>query len=89
LADASDIFAVFTRVITEGMSHADLRARVLSLEGKNEVLHEALAKFEALRGDMARDLRASHDALSLARDEAQALRAQVRELQAQLARQAL
>lgn len=71
------------------MSHADLRARVLALEGKNEALHEALARFEALRADMARDLHASHDALALARDEAQALRAQVRELQAQLARQTL
>lgn len=88
-ADASDIFGVFTRVITESMSHADLRARVIELEGKNEALHETLAKFESLRGDMERDLRATHDELSRSRDEALQLRAQVRQLQARLARQAL
>lgn len=87
--DVSDIFAVFTRVITEGMSHADLRARVIELEGKNEALHEALAQLEGLRGDMERDLRATHDELARSREDALQLRATVRQLQAQLARQAL
>lgn len=85
IADASDIFGVFARVITDGMSNGDLRARVLDLEAKNEKLHETVVKLQALQAEAARDQHATHDLLTSARDENQQLRVQLRQLQTQLA----
>ncbi|KAJ0396550.1 hypothetical protein P43SY_009459 [Pythium insidiosum] len=83
--DESDIFSIFTRVITDDMSKQDLRDRVIELEAKNEKLHETIAKFQTLHDELSQDLRDTHQQLASARDETQQLKTQLRQLQAQLA----
>lgn len=83
--DDSDIFSIFTRIITDDMSKDDLRTRVLALEAKNEKLHESIAKIQSIQDETAKDLTDTHRALAAQREENQLLKVQVRQLQAQLA----
>ncbi|DAZ93974.1 TPA: hypothetical protein N0F65_005485, partial [Lagenidium giganteum] len=83
--DDSDIFAIFTRIITDDMSKDDLRSRVIELEAKNEHLHETLAKLQTIQEEMNKDLTASHNEVTAVRDENQQLKVQLRQLQAQMA----
>ncbi|RHY89364.1 hypothetical protein DYB35_007802 [Aphanomyces astaci] len=81
----SDIFKIFARVITESMTKDDLRQRVLELEGKNEKLHETVAKLKIIQADANRELKDLHGDLSTSREENSRLKAQVRELRSRLA----
>ncbi|RHZ38503.1 hypothetical protein DYB26_008328 [Aphanomyces astaci] len=81
----SDIFKIFARVITESMTKDDLRQRVLELEGKNEKLHETVAKLKIIQAEANRELKDLHGDLSTSREENSRLKAQVRELRSRLA----
>ncbi|RLO06115.1 hypothetical protein DYB28_002293 [Aphanomyces astaci] len=80
-----DIFKIFARVITESMTKDDLRQRVLELEGKNEKLHETVAKLKIIQAEANRELKDLHGDLSTSREENSRLKAQVRELRSRLA----
>lgn len=85
LTDDSDIFSIFTRIITDDMSKDDLRTRVIELEAKNEKLHETLAKIKTIQDETAKDLSDTHRELAKQREENQLLKVQMRQLQAQMA----
>ncbi|RLN89132.1 hypothetical protein BBJ28_00022147 [Nothophytophthora sp. Chile5] len=83
--DDSDIFSIFTRIITEAMDKEHLRARVLQLEARREKMFETLASFQALQEELGGELRAAHSELASARNTNLQLKEKVRQLQAQLA----
>jgi hypothetical protein len=83
--DDSDIFSIFTRIITDDMSKDDLRTRVIELEAKNEKLHETLAKIKSIQDETAKDLSDTHRELAKQREENQLMKVQLRQLQAQMA----
>lgn len=85
LLDDSDIFSIFTRIITDDMSKDDLRTRVIELEAKNEKLHETLAKIHSIQEETSKDLGDTHRELAQQRAENQLLKVQIRQLQAQMA----
>lgn len=67
------------------MSKDDLRARVIELEAKNEKLHETLAQLRSIQDETSKDLGDTHRALAQQREDNQALKVQLRQLQAQMA----
>ncbi|OQR96959.1 methylenetetrahydrofolate reductase [Achlya hypogyna] len=85
----SDIFKIFARVITEGMTKDDLRGRVLELEEKNEKLHETVAKLKIIQSEASRELKETHQELSASREEVNRLKTQLRELRARVALSAI
>jgi chromosome segregation ATPase len=84
-ADESDIFSIFTRIITEAMDKEQLRTRVLELEARREKMFDTLASFQSLQEELNGELRATHSELAGVRSENVQLKEKVRQLQAQLA----
>ncbi|ETI55584.1 methylenetetrahydrofolate reductase [Phytophthora nicotianae CJ01A1] len=83
--DDSDIFSIFTRIITEAMDKEELRTRVLELEARREKMFDTLASFQSLQKDLNGELRAAHSELAGVRGENLQLKEKVRQLEAQLA----
>jgi predicted nucleic acid-binding Zn-ribbon protein len=84
-ADESDIFSIFTRIITEAMDKEQLRTRVLELEARREKMFDTLASFQSLQEELNGELRATHSELAGVRSENVQLKEKVRQLQAQIA----
>lgn len=83
--DDSDVFSLFTRIITDDMDKDGLHARVIELEGRNEKLHEALSKMQSIQDSMAHDLSEIHDELARVRADNKQLRLQMHQLNARRA----
>ncbi|KAI9910002.1 hypothetical protein PsorP6_010785 [Peronosclerospora sorghi] len=83
--DESDIFSIFTRIITENMDKEQLRARVLDLERRREKIFDTLASYQSLQKEQHEAMLALQSEIASVRTENLQLKENVRQLQAQLA----
>ncbi|CAI5732302.1 unnamed protein product [Peronospora destructor] len=67
--DKSDIFSIFTRIITEAMDKEQLCARVLEMATRREKMFETLVSFQTLLDEQNGELRAAHSELRSVRSE--------------------
>lgn len=83
--DTSDIFSIFTRIITEAMDKDQLCARVLELVARREKMFDRLMSFQTMQDEQNEELRAAHSELASVRSENFQLKEKVRQLQTRLA----
>jgi methylenetetrahydrofolate reductase (NADPH) len=83
--EESDIFAIFTRIITNQMSKKDLRDRVLILEKTNEKLQETVVQLKNLQEETSNELQQLHQQIAKEKEEKNTLKLQLRQLQARIA----
>ena len=82
-ADASDIFAIFKRVIAEQGDLQVLTQRVRELEASRDALQQTVAELQRSHTDLDQELSTTRVQLAAMRKENRSLKSRLREFESQ------